>query len=96
MAFVHADALGCTRAELLAIDDGDDYAQRLVSYYKRIGFTPIREVGLGGLRDLPDLLVWGGAGTRMDADVQILLRRWTRALRRAPAAEPHSKETAVS
>jgi hypothetical protein len=26
--------------------------------------------------------VWGGAGTRMDADVDTLLTRWTRAVRR--------------
>jgi hypothetical protein len=46
-----------------------------------------REVGTNGLRDLPDLLVWGGAGTRMDADVDTLLRRWTRAVRRSAAAD---------
>ena len=84
VAFVHADAQGCTRAELLAIDDGNEYAERLVRYYARLGFSPVREVGGHGLRDLPDLLVWGGAGTRMDADVQALVKRWTRALRRSP------------
>ncbi len=54
-----------------------------------------REVGANGLRDLPDLLVWGGAGTRMDADVDTLVRRWTRALRRnAPADEERSSKSA--
>ena len=106
-AFTHAAGLGCTRAELLAINDDNAYAERLVKYYARLGFTPVRcvaahlaracapvpqpfsraracmcvllrrVVGGNGLRDLPDLLVWGGAGTRMDADVlhTITLRR---------------------
>jgi hypothetical protein len=87
VAFVHADAQGCSRAELLAIDDGNEYAERLVKYYARLGFAPVRAVGGNGLRDLPDLLVWGGAGTRMDADVQTLLKRWTRALRRSTKDE---------
>lgn len=33
-------------------------------------------------RDLPHLLVWGGEGTRMDADIGAMLRRWTPALRK--------------
>ena len=82
VAFVHGAALGCTRAELLAINDSNEYAARLVKYYSRLGFVPIREVGDNGLRDLPDLLVWGGAGTRMDADVATMVKRWTRAVRR--------------
>lgn len=84
-AFVYAASHGAERAELLAIDDGNEYAERLVRYYARLGFTPVRAVGGNGLRDLPDLLVWGGAGTRMDADVKALLKRWTRALRRSGA-----------
>jgi hypothetical protein len=87
VAFTHARALGCSKAELLAINDNNAYAARLVKYYARLGFMPVREVGDNGLRDLPDLLVWGGAGTRMDADVETLLTRWTRALRRGVGAD---------
>ena len=47
-AFAHAYAAGCTRAELLAIDDGNGYAQRLVTYYRRLGFVTVRTVGDGG------------------------------------------------
>jgi hypothetical protein len=60
-----------------------------------------REVGGNGLRDLPDLLVWGGAGTRMDADVDTLLTRWTRAVRRgvgrsgASGEEDEESEAAI-
>lgn len=81
-AFAHGASLGCTVAELLAIDDENGYAERLVRYYSRLGFSPVREVGSNGLRDLPDLLVWGGAGTRMDGDVRGMLGRWSKALRR--------------
>ena len=90
VAFLCADAQGCTRAELLAIDDGNEYAERLVRYYARLGFAPVRAIGSNGLRDLPDLLVWGGAGMRMDADIKTLIKRWTRALRRSPGAAAQS------
>jgi hypothetical protein len=81
-AFAHAAAAGCTRAELLAIDDGNGYAQRLVTYYRRLGFVVVRTVGDGGWRDVPDLLVWGGVGTRMDADIATMLTRWSGAVSR--------------
>lgn len=36
----------------------------------------------GDLSDLPHMLVWGGAGTRMDIDLAAMVRsRWVRALR---------------
>jgi hypothetical protein len=60
-----------------------------VRYYSHFGFRPVRVVGGGGLADLPHLLVWGGAGTRMDADLAATLHRWSRAIRgarRRPAA----------
>ena len=44
---------------------------------------PVREVGDSGLRDIPDLLVWGGVGQRMDANIEELLQRWTSAIRRS-------------
>jgi hypothetical protein len=80
--FAHGHACGCSRAELLAINDSNAYAQRLVIYYRRLGFEAIREIGDGGLGDLPHLLVWGGAGMLMAGQVEPMLRRWTRALRR--------------
>jgi hypothetical protein len=39
--------------------------------------------GRGFLQDLPHLLVWGGEGTRMDADIDEALGRWTPALRQS-------------
>jgi hypothetical protein len=54
---------------------------RLVRYYSRFGFNPIRHVTGGKLSDLPDMLVWGGAGTRMDANVYEMLERWTPIIR---------------
>lgn len=64
----------------------DAWHERLIRYYSFFGFKPVRRVGDSGLRDLPDLLVWGGVGTRMDADIPGMLRRWTRPLRRNSAA----------
>ena len=54
---------------------------RLVRYYSRFGFKACREVTGGNLADLPHMLVWGGVGTRMDADVSEMLHKWTVAIR---------------
>ena len=43
------------------------------------GFVVVKEV-TGKLSDLPDMLVWGGVGTRMNADIEQQLQRWTPAL----------------
>ena len=51
-------------------------------YYTRLGFESVREVGDNGLSDFADLLVWGGVGTRMNAQIEPLLVRWSAALRR--------------
>jgi len=55
---------------------------RLVRYYSYFGFRPVLSVGGNGLADLPHLLVWGGEGMRMDADVGAMLARWSPALLR--------------
>jgi len=66
----------------------DAWHARLVRFYKYFGFVPVHTVGdRGFFTDLPHLLVWGGEGTRMDADVAVVLRRWTPALRRSPAQQ---------
>eukprot|EP00884_Botryococcus_braunii_P006678 jgi/Botrbrau1/16010/Bobra.0353s0008.1 len=68
---------GCRQARALAINDDDQTHARLVSYFKReYGFKVVKEVEGGRLADLPDLLVWGGVGTRLDADLEPCLRRW--------------------
>ena len=66
----------CHKMELLAIDDGNEYAAKLVKYYSRLGFKEIRKVGDGANTDLFDLLVWGGVGTRMNGDLEQLLTKW--------------------
>ncbi|KAL4451281.1 hypothetical protein ABPG77_009353 [Micractinium sp. CCAP 211/92] len=78
---------GCRKAEILAINDDDAWHDRLVAYYSRFGFVPVRKVNGDSLADLPHMLVWGGAGTRLDADVPEMLRRWTPAVRRNSAAK---------
>lgn len=54
---------------------------RLCKYYRRMGFVAVREVGGNGLPDLPHQLVWGGVGTRMDADIGSFLQRWSGPIR---------------
>ena len=51
-------------------------------YYGRLGFETVRVVGENGLRDIPDLLVWGGVGTRMNGDVDALLAKWGGVIRK--------------
>lgn len=77
---------GCRTAELLAINDTDEYHQKLVRYYGRLGFKTVRVVEGGSLGDLAHMLVWGGVGTRMDGDIEQLLARWSKVLRPEPAA----------
>lgn len=49
-------------------------------YYERFGWEPVREVTGDTLADLPHMVVWGGAGMRMDADIGRMMRRWSRAV----------------
>ena len=85
-AVVHAAAaVGCERAELLAILDDEEQHRRLVRYYERLGFERVCDVRQV-VADIPHLLVWGGEGTRMDADLALLCDRWSAALRRMQAA----------
>ncbi len=52
-----------------------------------MGFEKVLEVGNNGLSDLPHLLVWGGAGTRMNCSPEQFLRRW------APLLKKSNKES---
>ena len=69
----------CRSARLLAIRDDDRQHQRLLRYFRRLGFESIRPVE-AALWDLPLRMVWGGAGMLMTggcARVQtISQRRW--------------------
>ncbi|KGN52753.1 hypothetical protein Csa_015419 [Cucumis sativus] len=67
---------GCKTAELLAINDSDLYHSKLVRFYTRIGFKSMYEVSGSKLKDIGDMLVWGGIGTRMDAPIDSLLLKW--------------------
>ena len=64
----------CRRAQILAIRDDDGQHRRLVRYFRRLGFAPSKELG-AALWDLPERLVWGGAGLVMQADCQVVLER---------------------
>ncbi|WVZ88075.1 hypothetical protein U9M48_034628 [Paspalum notatum var. saurae] len=73
VAVRHGFDAGCTRAQLLAIHDTPRYHRKLVKFYTRMGFKVVHEVDGSSLGDLAHMLVWGGRGTRMDADIQDLL-----------------------
>ncbi|XP_010246299.1 PREDICTED: uncharacterized protein LOC104589622 [Nelumbo nucifera] len=64
---------GCRTEELLAINDTNLYHSR---FYKRIRFKAVHEVTGSSMGDLAHMLVWGGKGARMDADIEELLIKW--------------------
>ncbi|CAM6093626.1 unnamed protein product [Calypogeia fissa] len=72
---------GCRTAELLAIYDDKVTHSKLVKYYSRFGFKRMYEVNDEELKFYLDRIVWGGVGTRMDADCEELLRRWCAVLK---------------
>ncbi|WP_216923489.1 hypothetical protein [Synechococcus sp. CCAP 1479/9] len=67
----------CRSARLLAIRDGEQQHRRLVRYFRRLGFTPLRELA-GGPLDLAPRLLWGGAGLLMQGDCDEGLQRSNR------------------
>lgn len=70
------EATPCRSARLLAIRDSEQQHRRLVRYFRRLGFTPVRAVQAAAA-DLPLRLVWGGAGLLMRGDCQEgLARAW--------------------
>lgn len=78
------EATPCRRATLLAIRDDERQHQRLVRYFRGVGFTPLRELGAGVL-DLAPRLIWGGPGLLMQGDCSEGLLRSSRRLGRQPA-----------
>ncbi|CAI0470536.1 unnamed protein product [Linum tenue] len=76
VAIRHGYDCGCNVAQLLAINDSDLYHSKLVKFYIRIGFKAVHEVSGSTLEDLAHMLVWGGIGTRMDAEIDHLLLKW--------------------
>jgi hypothetical protein len=50
--------------------------KRLVKYYKLNGFKVVKYVG-EDLLSVPDRLIWGGCGTLMREDIQILLQKFS-------------------
>jgi hypothetical protein len=70
------EATPCRSARLLAIRDHEQQHRRLVRYFQRLGFTPVRDVGAAAA-DLPLRLVWGGSGLLMRGDcAEGLARAW--------------------
>lgn len=74
------DPFGCQRMQLLAIYDEEKQHKTLVRYYRRLGFTRIRDVG-DDWRGAADRMVWGGVGTMMEGNVDDFLSRHSAAVR---------------
>lgn len=64
----------CRRARLLAIRDSERQHRRLVRYFRRFGFEPVRELAAAPTDLLPRLL-WGGSGLLMSVDCREGLER---------------------
>ena len=80
------EATPCRSARLLAIRDSAPQHRRLVRYFQRLGFSPLREVAAAAA-DLPLRLVWGGSGLLMRGDcAQGLERAWAQLDRLWPEA----------
>jgi hypothetical protein len=61
------EATPCRRARLLAIRDDAQQHRRLVRYFQRLGFEPLREIGAAPA-DLPLRMIWGGSGLLMGGE----------------------------
>ncbi len=68
------EATPCRCGRFLAIRDDARQHRRLVRYFQRLGFEPVRELGAAAW-DLPARMVWGGAGLLMRGDCHEVLRR---------------------
>ncbi len=72
----------CTKSRLLAINDDELKHASLVRYFQKRGFSFARDVGSSPC-DLPLRMIWGGAGTLMNADCvevfEISYRLWRNA-----------------
>ena len=64
----------CRSARLLAIYDENNQHKILQRYFRRRGFSTVRNVGSSPL-DLPLRLVWGGAGAFMVGNCEEVLDR---------------------
>lgn len=67
----------------LVEDTLDVIVRRLVKFYTLFGFRVVKEVN-GGLLDFLDMMVWGGVGTLMDAEIASVLKKWTDHMRAIP------------
>ncbi len=81
------EATPCRQARILAIRDNEQQHQRLVRYFRRLGFIPIRELGAGAL-DLAPRLLWGGSGLLMQVACREGLARSLEQLQLSWAAAP--------
>jgi hypothetical protein len=66
-----------TKVEFLAINDEEYQHRRLIKYYRYAGFDIVKYVG-EDISSIPDRLIWGGRGTLMKQNINILMIKWTK------------------
>jgi hypothetical protein len=76
----HGIDMGCCKGEFLSINDGDVYHTELMWYYSQLRWRAVYEVRGESWQDFVNMLVWGGVGTCMDADLPFLLAKWATTL----------------
>ncbi|CAK9205517.1 unnamed protein product [Sphagnum troendelagicum] len=76
----HGIDMGCCKGEFLSINDSDVYHTELVWYCSQLRWRAVYEVRGESWQDFVNMLVWGGVGTCMDADLQFLLAKWATTL----------------
>lgn len=78
----------CKEAHLLAIKDEEKQHDRLVRYYKGLGFKTLKE---NEELSLQDQIVWGGEGTLMNCMSEDFMRKWTPLVRKLAREGARSK-----
>lgn len=84
LALLQGEEQGCTVAESLAIDDGDEQHRKYVRLYQTAGFELIKYVG-DDWKDIPDRIVWGGCGSLLAKDIASLKSFWTKLFEKSKA-----------
>ncbi|CAM6039153.1 unnamed protein product [Sphagnum compactum] len=86
-------AIPSRQGEFLSINDADVYHTELVWYYSQLRWRAVYEVRGESWQDFVNVLVWGGVGTCMDADLPFLLAKWATTLTPKSATKDDALES---
>eukprot|EP00930_Biecheleria_cincta_P031758 TRINITY_DN22022_c0_g1_i1.p1 TRINITY_DN22022_c0_g1~~TRINITY_DN22022_c0_g1_i1.p1 ORF type:complete len:255 (-),score=58.21 TRINITY_DN22022_c0_g1_i1:73-837(-) len=83
----------CKEAVLLAIKDEEKQHQRLVRYYKGLGFRKVKDPDE---LEIQDQIIWGGEGTMMRTGADEFMAKWTPVVRQLAQPERSGGEKDLS